>query len=210
RQSPRFSMSACLDSSTNTSRGFVLVASLPICETNRLRHVEMAAALVHLFTCLVRGHRSPLRHDVDVGRDFQERVKHKRAGLGDRFFHRQDPNEMSANAQVIALGFDIGVDHLIVEKLGGLRFAGNTPVVVVQQAAEKRELSFLIQNLDLHEVCELASKGFHLLFEPPNIALDMSAQQRLHAVIRKLRSEFFYGARGVMEETSECRTKSGL
>ena len=33
RQSPRFSMSACFDSSTSTSRGFVFVASLPICET---------------------------------------------------------------------------------------------------------------------------------------------------------------------------------
>ncbi len=27
-------MSACFDSSTSTSRGFVFVASLPICETN--------------------------------------------------------------------------------------------------------------------------------------------------------------------------------
>ena len=33
RQSPRFSMSACFDSSTSTSRGFVFVVSLPICET---------------------------------------------------------------------------------------------------------------------------------------------------------------------------------
>ena len=34
KQSPRFSMSACFDSSTSTSRGFVLVVSLPICDTN--------------------------------------------------------------------------------------------------------------------------------------------------------------------------------
>ncbi len=58
-----------------------------------------------------------------------------------------------AYAQMIALRFDIGVHHLIVEKLRGLRPAGNTPVVIIQQASKKRKLTVLIQNLDLHEVC---------------------------------------------------------
>jgi RNA polymerase sigma-70 factor (ECF subfamily) len=67
------------------------------------------------------------------------------------------------DAEMVAFCLDIGVDHLIVEKLRGLRFAGNTPIVTVQKATEKRELPLLIQNLDLHEVCKLASEGFHFL-----------------------------------------------
>jgi hypothetical protein len=59
---------------------------------------------------------------------------------------------------MIALRFDVGVDHLIVEKLRGLRPAGNTPVVIIQQAAEKPELVLLIQNLDLHEIRKLLKR----------------------------------------------------
>jgi hypothetical protein len=54
---------------------------------------------------------------------------------------------------MIAFRFDVGVDHLIVEKLPGLRPPGNTPVVIIQQAAEKPELPLPIQDLDLHEIC---------------------------------------------------------
>ena len=38
-----------------------------------------------------------------------------------------------------------------------------TPIVIIQQAAEKRELPLLIQDLDLHEICELPSKCLHVL-----------------------------------------------
>jgi len=34
-----------------------------------------------------------------------------------------------------------------------LRPARNAPVVTIQQAAEKPELSLLVQDLDLHEIC---------------------------------------------------------
>jgi hypothetical protein len=44
--------------------------------------------------------------------------------------------------------------------------AGNTPVVVIQQAAEKRELPLLIQDLDLHEIRKLPSECLHVLVEP--------------------------------------------
>ena len=54
--------------------------------------------------------------------------------------------------QMIALCLDVRVDHLIVEELRGLRSAGNAPVVIIQQAAEKRELSLLIQDLDFHQI----------------------------------------------------------
>ena len=83
---------------------------------------------------------------------------------------------MIAYAQMIALRFDVGVDHLIVEKLRGLRPAGNTPVVIIQQAAEKPELVLLIQDLDLHEIRKLPSECLHVLVEPLKIALDMRTQ----------------------------------
>ncbi len=117
---------------------------------------------------------------------------------------------MIAYAQMIAFRFDVGVDHLIVEKLRGLRPAGNTPVVIIQQASEKRELSLLIQNLDLHEVCELPSECLHVLVEPLKIALDMRPQQRLHAVVGELRFEFGNRAFWIAQQASERRPDAGL
>jgi hypothetical protein len=83
---------------------------------------------------------------------------------------------------------DIKGNVVEVEKLCGPRLADNTPVVIIQQTAEKRELPLPIQDLDLHEICKLPSKCLHVLIEPSNIVLDMSAQQRLHAVVGELRS----------------------
>ena len=159
-------------------------------DETRLRHIEVAAALVDFLAGLVRRERRPLRDDVEVGRNLQQRVQHQGPRLGDGLFHRQHANDVIAHAQMIALGFDVGVDHLIVEKLRGLRPAGNTPVVIIQQPAEKRELPLLIQNLDLHEVCKLASECLDVLVESLKIALDMRPQQRLHAVVGELRFEF--------------------
>jgi hypothetical protein len=95
-----------------------------------------------------------------------------------------------AYPQMIAFGFDVGVDHLIVEKLCGLRPARNTPVVIIQQAAEKSELALPIQDLDMREICELPSERLHVLVEPLKIALDMRPQQRLDVVVGELRLEF--------------------
>ena len=91
---------------------------------------------------------------------------------------------------MIAFRFDVGIDDLIVEKLRGLRSAGNTPVVIVQQAAEERELPLPIQDLDLHEICEVPSECLYVLVEPLKIALDMRPQQLLHAVVGELRLQF--------------------
>ena len=65
---------------------------------------------------------------------------------------------MIADAQMIALGLDIRVDHLIVEKLRGLRLARDAPVVVIEQPAKEAELPLLVENLDLHEVRELPGR----------------------------------------------------
>jgi hypothetical protein len=81
-----------------------------------------------------------------------------------------------AYPQMIALRFDVGVDHLIVEELCGLRTASNTPVVIIEQATEERELSLPVQDLDLHEITKLPSECLHVLVEPCNVALDMRTQ----------------------------------
>ena len=65
---------------------------------------------------------------------------------------------------------------LIIEKLCGLRPSGNTPVVEIEQAPEKRELPLPIQHLDLHEICKLPNECLYALIEAPNIVLDMRAQ----------------------------------
>ena len=109
-----------------------------------LRHIEVAAALVDFFARLVRWERRPLRNDIEVGRNLQQYIEHQGPCFGDGLFHRQHPDDVIADAQVVAFRFDVGVDHLIVEKLRGLRPAGNTPVVVIEQAAEECELSLLI------------------------------------------------------------------
>jgi hypothetical protein len=54
-----------------------------------------------------------------------------------------------------------------------VRLAGNTPVVIIQQAAEEPELALVIQDRDLHEICELPSECLHVLVESLKIALDM-------------------------------------
>ena len=128
--------------------------------------------------------------DIEVGGDLQQRVQYQGPRFGDGLFQGQHPDDVIAYPQMIAFGFDVGVDHLIVEKLRGLRSAGNTPVVIIQQATEKRELPLPIQDLDLHEIYELPSECLHVLVEPLKIALDMRPQQLLHAVVGELRFEF--------------------
>src|SRR5712692_2827762 len=111
---------------------------------------------------------------------------------------------------MVALRFYVGVNHLIVEKLRGPRFARNTPAVIIQQAAEKGELSLLIQDLDLHEVRKLPSECVRVLVEPSKIALDMHTQQRLHAVARELRFEFGNCSLRIAQEASQRRADTRL
>ena len=48
-------MSACFDSSTSTSRGFVFAGSLPSCDTKLVfEMLKWLAPLVHFLACLVR------------------------------------------------------------------------------------------------------------------------------------------------------------
>ena len=156
----------------------------------RLRHVEVAAALVHFLARLIGRKRRPFGHDVEVGRDLQQCIEHQRPGLRDRFFHRQHANEVVAHAQMIALRFDIRICDLVVEKLRGLWFARNAPVVVVEQPSKETQLTLLIQYFNLHEVGKLPDECLDSLFQPRNILFDLRAQQGLHAAVDELRLQF--------------------
>ncbi len=46
--------------------------------------------------------------------------------LDDDFLHREHAHAWRADAQVIPLRFNVGVDDLVVEKLGGLRLSRDT------------------------------------------------------------------------------------
>ena len=151
-----------------------------------LRHIEVAATLVDFLARFVGGEWRPLRDDIEVGRYLQQHIEHEGPCFGDGLFHRQHTHNVIADPQMVAFGFDVGVDHLIVEKLRGLRPARNPPIVVIQQPAKERELSLLMQDLDLHEIRKLPSEYLHALVEPSKIVLDMTTQQRLHAVIGEL------------------------
>src|SRR5271156_4638035 len=91
--------------------------------------------------------------------------------VGDCAFSATD-----SHAQMVAFGFDVRVDDLIVEKLRGLRLARNAPVVEVKQPAEERELPLPVQDFDLHEVRELPGECLHALVKAGNITLDLAAQ----------------------------------
>ena len=111
-------MSACFDSSTNTSRGFVFDGSLPICETNPV--FDILKWRRRLLTSLRALSAESGVHSVhiEVGGDLNS-VENKRPRLGDGLLHRQHANDVIADAQMIALGLDVGVHNLVVEKLRG-------------------------------------------------------------------------------------------
>src|ERR1700679_1832713 len=101
---------------------------------------------------------------------------------------------------MIAFRFDIGVHDLIVEKLRGLRLAGNAPAVIIQQPAEKRELPLPVQDLDLHKVSELSNECPHALVKTRQIALNLRSQQGLHGAVGELRLKFTNGSGGIAKE----------
>src|SRR6266567_3904812 len=141
----------------------------------------MATALVHFLACSVAGERRPLRYNVEVAGNLQQSVEYQRPRLCNCFLHRQYANEVIAHAQMIALSLNVGVDGLVIEKLRALRYAGNSPIVVVEQTAEESKLACMIEELDLHEVAELTDEALHSLFERYNVTLDLRANQSLHA-----------------------------
>jgi len=48
-------------------------------------------------------------------------VQHQRPCLSDGLFHRQHPDDVIADAEMMPFGFDVGVDDLMSRELCGLR-----------------------------------------------------------------------------------------
>jgi len=67
-------------------------------------------------------------------------------------------------------------------------------------SSEEVELAILVKNLDLHEVAQLARERLHALAELREVALDLRAQQRLHAVANELRLQFSARVSRIAEE----------
>src|ERR1035438_8474943 len=111
---------------------------------------------------------------------------------------------------MIALGFNVGIDNLIVEKLRGSRPSRDAPLIVVEQPPEESKLALLVQHFNLHEVGKLAGECLHLLVQPRQLVLDLGTQQYLHAVVGELRPEFANSSGRIAEELRECRADAAL
>ena len=113
--------------------------------------------------CRIRGERSPFGNGVEVRLDLEQLVEHQRPRLRDGLPHREQANEVIADAEVVALRFDVGVHDLEVEILRGLRLAGDAPRIEVEQAAKEVELVVGPKHLDLHQVAELLLERLYTL-----------------------------------------------
>ena len=101
-------MSACFDSSTSTSRGFVFVASLPICETNPV--FDILKWRRRLLTSLRALSAASGVHSVMTRKlawNLQQRIERQGPRFGDGLFHREYADDVIADAQMIAFGFDV-------------------------------------------------------------------------------------------------------
>ena len=81
----------------------------------------MAAALVHFLPRFISWEWRPLRHYTEIARNLEQRIEHQRPCFGDGLFHRQHADEVIAHAQMVALGLNVRIDDLIIEKLRALR-----------------------------------------------------------------------------------------
>ena len=138
-----------------------------------LAHVEMATAFVHFFPGLCHRKWRPLGDDIEVALNLEEPVKDQRPCLCNGLFHREDADEMVADAEVVALRLDVGVDHLVVEVLRRLRLARNAPVIEVEQAAEEAKLRLLSLHLNGHEVGDLAGEVLYTLLQLYQVGVDL-------------------------------------
>src|SRR5690349_24203560 len=125
----------------------------------------MPLALGDLFACHRGLQWHPFGDDAEVGLNLKQLLQNQRFGFADRFLHRQDPDEVIPDAQVVSFGFDIGIHNLVVQKLSADWSAFDTPGVVIHQAAEETEAVVSLQRIYCEKVCELPDKAVYALFE---------------------------------------------
>ena len=126
-------MSACFDSSTSTSRGLVFVTSFPIWETKAVFDIlKWRRRLFTSFRALLAGRGV---HSVQTmkfaGILSSESSTSGRVSVMASFIVNIRTCVIP-NSQVVALGFDIRIDHLVVKELGALRPSGDAPRVEIE------------------------------------------------------------------------------
>src|SRR5579859_1595191 len=97
----------------------------------------MPASFCNLLACLVHCEGSPFRGHKKVPRYLEQLIQDQGASLNDSLFHGENADGVVSDAKVITLGFDVGIDHLVIEKLCALRLPCYAPVVVIEQAAKE-------------------------------------------------------------------------
>jgi len=75
--------------------------------------------------------RHPLGHHAEICLNFQQVPENQRFGLTDGLFNCQHADKVIADPQMITFGLNIGIRHLIVEKLSASWLAVDPPVVVI-------------------------------------------------------------------------------
>ena len=138
-----------------------------------LRNIEVPAAGIDFLAGLRRRQRRPLGHNVEVGGNLEELVEHEGPGLADGLFHREHAHGVVAHAEMIALGLDVRVDHLVVEKLVRARLARDPPVIEVDEPPKEREGCFSALCLDGYQVRELAREIFDALGQLHQVRIDL-------------------------------------
>ena len=110
-----------------------------------------------------------------------------------------------ADAKMIAFGSNVGIDDLIVEKLRVLRFAGNAPVVVIEQAAEEAELALLVEHLDPHEVASWRTNACTRCSSRARSRSICVRSSVFMPLIDELRLQLVHGSGRIAEERAEAR-----
>ena len=93
---------------------------------------------------------------------------------------------MLAYPEMIALGLDVRVRKLVIQKLRVLGLPGNPPLVVIEKPLEEKKTFLRAKNFDLNEIRQLAEKARNLLFKFDPIMFDLVAQQDLQISVREL------------------------
>jgi len=63
----------------------------------------------------------PLADHAEVCLNLQQLLQYQRFRLADRFFDREDSDEVIANPQMIAFGFNIRIGNLVIEEMAASR-----------------------------------------------------------------------------------------
>jgi len=115
-----------------------------------------------------------------------------------------------AHAQMIVLGLDVRIDHLVVEKLGALGRAGDAPLVVIDQTPEEPKLSLLVEYFNPHQVFELLSERPDRALQTAQVRFDLRPEQLLDGLTVELSRELGDRMRGISDELRKCGAETGL